>query len=493
MFGRPDEGRLVGSIVLGRVESVLPGLQAAFVDIGLAKAGFLHAQDVSAQPFLNGFESPRDRNGAPRGGEKESKGKIQDLLSKGQEVLVKVTKDAISGKGPRVSMRISIPGHFLVYLPREELVGVSRKIANAKERTRLRRMGREMREEESGSGGLIIRTASRELTAERMKREYRSLRRQWDSIVRKAADESAPSVIHQELSVLSGFLRDLFTDQVDEVVIDDKRAYERAVRYVRGFDRKLAKRIRRHRGPKALFDRYGVEGALRRSMARKVFLPSRGHIVIEQTEALVAVDVNTGKFTSGRAGGPILRTNLEAAREVAKQARLRDIGGIIIIDFIDMDTEEEREQVLAELRAHLARDRAKTRAWGISELGLVEMSRQRVRPSLLQSLTEPCPHCNGTGRILTPEALLREVERSVNRYATAENGKRLLLRLHPRVVLHMREREPEYIKAIRSRTRVRLRLQDDPLLERGDYQLLSGKERIDVTAKFSENGRPGRR
>ena len=477
MFDRPDQSRRVGDIFLGRVEAVLPGIQAAFVDIGEAKAAFLHASDLPRDDEDGGGRNgPRSRSRATT--------PIQNVLSKGQKVLVKVTKDAISTKGPRVTMQISLPGRFLVYMPDSNHVGVSRKIDHRGERGRLRAMAEKAVADEPG--GVIVRTAGEELTPDKLANEYNHLRDRWKGIKGKAAKAQAPALIHQEAKLISGVIRDLFTNRFDAVTIDNGKAHEQIVQYVRTFDPDLLDRVHFYGSRRPLFDHAGIEEAIQRSFRPRVDLPSGGHVIIEQTEALVSIDVNTGRFT-GKKKDPedtILKTNLDAAREIATQLRLRDIGGIIVIDFIDMESRENRKRVLHELRSHLGRDRARTRTWEVSDLGLIEMTRQRVRPSLLQSLTEPCSACGGTGHIWTAPTLIREIERCVHRAAAAGNDQDLLVRVHPQVALQVMESEPRFLRKLSRKTRIRLDMRDDPLMRHDEFRLLAGRARVDVTAKY---------
>ncbi|NNM31843.1 MAG: Rne/Rng family ribonuclease, partial [Gemmatimonadetes bacterium] len=429
MFDRPDQGRLVGDIFLGRVEAVLPGIQAAFVDIGEEKAGFLHASDLARDEDgkIGGNKRGRRRSQAPP---------IQELVTKGQTLLVKVTKEAISTKGPRVTTQISLPGRFLVYIPESDHVGISRKIDDRGERSRLRKLAQSVVTE--GAGGVIIRTAGEELTQKKFEQEYHQLRKLWEGIQERAKTAEAPARIHEDQKFISGIIRDLFTDKFDAVTLDNHESYKQIVQYVRTFDPELLDRIHYYDSEVPLFDHAEIEEEIQRTFRRKVDLPSGGHVIIEQTEALVSIDVNTGRFTGKKKKDPehtILKTNLDAAREIAKQLRLRDVGGIIVIDFIDMDSQENRDKVLHELRSHLGRDRARTKTWEVSDLGLIEMTRQRVRPSLLQALTDPCPSCEGTGRVWAASTVVREIERCVRRAATLGKEKELMVRVHPDVAL----------------------------------------------------------
>ena len=477
MFDRPDQGRLVGDIFLGRVEAVLPGIQAAFVDIGEEKAGFLHASDLERDEG-NGKGRGRGRRRAPAP-------PIQDVVTKGQTLLVKVTKEAISTKGPRVTTQISLPGRFLVYIPSSDHVGISRKIDDRGERSRLRKLAQSVVSE--GSGGVIVRTVGEELTQRKFEQEYHQLRKLWETIQETAGTAEAPSLIHEDQKLISGVIRDLFTDKFDAVTIDNREAYKQIVQYVRTFDPELLDRIHFYDAEVPLFDHAGIEEEIQRTFRRKVDLPSGGHVIIEQTEALVSIDVNTGRFTGKKKKDPehtILKTNLDAAREIAKQLRLRDVGGIIVIDFIDMDSQENRDKVLHELRSHLGRDRARTKTWEVSDLGLIEMTRQRVRPSLLQALTDPCPSCEGTGRVWTASTVVREIERCVRRAATLGKEKDLLVRVHPDVALRVMENEPDFVARLSRAAKLKLDLRDDPLMRHDEFRLLSGRARTDVTAKY---------
>ena len=478
MFDRPDQGRLVGDIFLGRVEAVLPGIQAAFVDIGEEKAGFLHASDLARDEDGKG-------GGRKRGRRRSEAPPIQELVTKGQTLLVKVTKEAISTKGPRVTTQISLPGRFLVYIPESDHVGISRKIDDRGERSRLRNLAKGVVTE--GAGGVIIRTAGEELTQKKFEQEYHQLRKLWEGIQERTKTAEAPVLIHEDQKFISGIIRDLFTDKFDAVTIDNRESYKQIVQYVRTFDPELLDRIHYYDSEVPLFDHAEIEEEIQRTFRRKVDLPSGGHVIIEQTEALVSIDVNTGRFTGKKKKDPehtILKTNLDAAREIAKQLRLRDVGGIIVIDFIDMDSQENRDKVLHELRSHLGRDRARTKTWEVSDLGLIEMTRQRVRPSLLQALTDPCPSCEGTGRVWTASTVVREIERCVRRAAALGKEKELLVRVHPDVALQVMEKEPDFVPRLAKRANLKLDLRDDPLMRHDEFKLLSGRAHTDVTGKY---------
>lgn len=480
MFDRPDQGRLVGDIFLGKVEAVLPGIQAAFVDIGRDKAGFLHASDLDYQ---DEEDEENDENGGRRRSRKEVP--IQDVIRQGENVLVQVTKEPIGTKGPRLTTQISLPGRFLVFMPGSSHVGVSRKIEDRGERARLRKLAREI--VQSGSGGVIVRTVGEELNRNTFEREFQRLHQVWTEIQEESETAEAPSLVHAEAKLISGVIRDLFSDKFDSLTVDNREIHAEISRYLRTVDPDLLGRLHLYTEALPLFDRHEIEDEIHAAFQKKVNLPSGGYIVIEPTEALVSIDVNTGRFTGKKKKDPehtILKTNLDAAREIAKQLRLRDIGGIVVCDFIDMESQKNRDRVLHELRSHLGRDRARTKAFEVSELGLVEMTRQRVRPSLFQALTETCTHCGGAGRVYSPATVVRQVERSLNRAAAVGKEKRIVVRLHPEVALQILEQESDFLPSIARRTKMKVELLDDPLMRQDEFRLLAGPAGTDVTDRY---------
>ncbi len=486
LFDRPDQDRVIGDIFLGHVDAVLPGIQAAFVDIGTGKAGFLHVADLNL-----GDEDDDDEdgngNGGGRGRRRQQKKlpPIQEHLQKGQEILVQVTKEAMGTKGPRLTAQVSLPGRFLVYMPHASRVGVSRKIEGREQRAKLRKMAQGVLPPDSG--GIIVRTVSEEVTQQTLEKEFTRLHDRWEKIRRTAASSKAPAAVHREAKLISGVIRDLFSDKFDALRVDSKTVYNEVREYVSSVDPDLLERVHLHEGPVSLFDGYGVEEEIQKAFQRTVRLKSGGHIVVEPTEALVTIDVNTGKFTGKGKKDPeqtILRTNLEAAGAISKQLRLRDVGGIIVIDFIDMESQENRDKVIRELRSHLARDRARTKAFEISDLGLVEMTRQRIRPSLFTSLTDVCPACGGIGRVYKPATVVRRIERSLHRAAAAKEEKKIVVRVHPEVALLVIEEEPGLLDRLRHRTRLDLAMRDDPLMRLDEFRLLSGPAENDVTEKY---------
>jgi ribonuclease G len=481
MVDRPEAERLVGDIYLGQVQAVLPGIQAAFVEIGTDKAAFLHVSDVIKDEDED-EEDEEDEESAEARGRRYPP--IQDLVQKGERLMVQVSKEPISTKGPRVTSQISLPGRFLVYMPFSNHVGVSRKIEDREERSRLRALAKEIVPE--GAGGVIIRTVGEELTREIFEREFKTLHSTWKKIQRRGKGAKPPALIHREAKLTSGIIRDVFTEKVDALIIDSKEVHKEVKQYLQGVDPELIDRVQLYAEPIPLFDKFGVEDAIREAFQRRVDLPSGGYIIVEPTEALVSIDVNTGRYTGKKdPEKTILKTNLDAAREIARQLRLRDVGGIIVCDFIDMDTKANQERVLQELRTYLGRDRARTRAFQVSELGLIEMTRQRVRPSLLQSLTTACTHCGGTGRVFTPETVLRRIERGIRRAAAEGSERRITIRVHPQVALYILEDEPNFLKRLDRDFRLDVDIRDDPLMRQDEFRLLAGPAHSDVTNRYA--------
>ena len=510
LVDRPDHRRTVGDIYLGRVEAVLPGIQAAFVDIGLEKSAFLHASDLlepeeddepedsdEADEAFEEAEEEQERakgkgrgqngNGEPRQREVRSRRALPDvseILKKGQTLLVQVTKEPISTKGCRVTAQISLAGRFLVYMPYASKVGVSRKIESKELRTRLREMvGKYLPKD---AGGMIVRTVAEDVTEEHVQREVESLLNLWKKINRKKTFVRAPALVQRETSLTRGIIRDLFSAKVDALHVDSKELYNEIEAYLKQVDPELLGRANLYGEAVPLFDKFDIENEIRDLFKARCDLPTGGYIIIQPTEALVSIDVNTGRYTGKKDPEKTsLKTNIEAAREIARQIRLRDIGGIIVCDFIDMETRANRDRVLQELRTHLGRDRARTKAFAVSELGLIEMTRQRVRPSLWHSMTAECPACKGSGRVFTPEVVARRLERSLKRAGRERRERQLAVRLHPEVALYLLEEEPRLIHTLGKMTGLELELRDDPMMRVDEFRLMSRPGGRDVTEIYA--------
>ena len=495
LVDRPENRRMVGDIYYGRVGAVLPGIQAAFVDIGTEKDAFLHASDLvypeaEAPDDADADEDDEeDEEDAPRGkrrnGDSETGDQpIQDLLKRGQDIIVQVSKEPISTKGPRVTAQVSLAGRFLVYMPFASRVGVSRKIGDRDERRRLKEQVQAILPEKSG--GVIVRTVSEDVTQETFQRELTTLINQWKRIKKKTNFTRAPTLLHRETSLTRGIIRDLFSAKVDSLTVDSKQLFNEITEYLKGVAPDLVERVKLYEEQVPIFDKFDIESEIRDLFKRRCDLPSGGYLIIEPTEALVSIDVNSGRYTGKKdPEKTILKTNTEAAREVARQLRLRDVGGIIVCDFIDMETKQNRDKVLQELRTHLGRDRARTKAFAVSDLGLIEMTRQRVRQSHLQSMTEACPTCHGTGRVFTPETIVRRVERSVKRIAVEGKRDNLVVRLHPEVAMYLLQEETDFLRKMEKGLPFRLELRDDPLLRPDEFKLVVKSAGRDVTQQYA--------
>jgi len=504
LVDRPDARRMVGDIYFGRVEAVLPGIQAAFVDIGTEKSAFLHASDLvypedgddedddgEAEPEAeeSAADEPEEgeQPGPRRGGRRRQRAKapaIQDVLKRGQDIIVQISKEPISTKGPRVTAQVSMAGRFLVFMPFASRVGVSRKIGDRAERGRLREMVQSVLPPDSG--GVIARTVGEDATKETFKRELDTLIGQWNRIKRKTHFVRAPALIHRETNLTRGLIRDLFSEKVEQVTVDSKQVFNEIIEYLKGVAPDLVDRVKLYEEQVPVFDKAGIEPEIRDLFKRRCDLPSGGYLIIEPTEALVSVDVNSGRYTGKKdPEKTILRTNLEGAREVARQIRLRDIGGIIVCDFIDMETKANRDRVLQEMRTHLSRDRARTKAFAVSDLGLIEMTRQRVRQSHLQNMTEACPTCAGTGRVFTAETIIRRMERSVRRMIVEGKRDPLIVKLHPDVAMYVLEQERDLVKKLEKAAGFGLEFRDDPLLRPDEFKLVVKSAGRDVTQQYA--------
>jgi ribonuclease G len=494
LVDRPEARRMVGDIYLGRVEAVLPGIQAAFVDIGTEKSAFLHASDL-VFPDDDSDRDDEDDDSEDEARDEKEEGRegrgrrskappIQDLLKRGQDIVVQVSKEPISTKGPRVTAQISLAGRFLVYMPFASRVGVSRKIGERAERQRLREQMQKLLPD--NSGGIIVRTVGEDVTEETFEREMNTLMNQWKRIKRKTHFVRAPALVHRETSLTRGLMRDVFSTKVEQVTVDSRQVFNEIVEYLKGIAPELIDRVKLYEDVVPLFDKANIEHEIRDLFKRRCDLPSGGYLIIEPTEALVSIDVNSGRYTGKRdPEKTILKTNLEAAREVARQLRLRDVGGIIVCDFIDMETKSNRDRVLQELRTHLGRDRARTKAFAVSDLGLVEMTRQRVRQSHLQNMTEACPTCHGTGRVFTAETIVRRVERSVKRMGVEGRRDHLIVKLHPDVAMYVLEHEKDLLKKLEKIAGFALELRDDPLLRPDEFKLVVKSAGRDVTQQYA--------
>ncbi len=427
---RSDRG-LVGNIYKGRVVRVLPGMQAAFVDIGLERSAFLYVADVQGPAedladYLDECDRLDHGNNDPRTDH------IEDLLTENQELLVQVAKEPLGTKGARVTTHITLPGRHLVFMPTLKHVGVSRRIKDEKERRRLRDVVETLRRDEST--GYIIRTAAEGTSSAKLAADMDFLARLWDQIQQRSEKVSAPSLLHADLDLVLRSIRDMLALDADRCVVDSLVEYDRIKEFVSTYMPRFTNNIELYDGSEPIFDLHGLESQVDRALQRQVWLKSGGYLVIDETEALTAIDVNTGKFVGKKnQEETITQTNLEACKEIAAQIRLRNIGGIIVIDFIDMEKEANREKVWRVLEEALSDDRVRSHLGKFSSLGLVEMTRKRTRESLLRTLTEPCPYCEGRGYLKSADTICSEILRAVRRESVYEEGKRVVVWCNPTI------------------------------------------------------------
>ena len=430
---RSFQKRLAGNIYKGKVANVLPGMQAAFVSIGLERNAFLYVEDI-------------------RSNNQEKALPIQNLVREGEELLVQVVKEPFGTKGARVTTHLTFPGRYVVFMPDLNTVGVSRRIKSERERERLKKIAEEVRIPERG---LIVRTVAEGVSAEELERDVRELYNLWKLVKEKAARKSAPALIHQELELVSWVVRDLFGEDVDRLLTNDQETYEKIIELVQAFEPSLCSRICLASSDVA--ERFDLEQEMTKALRPKVWLKSGGYLVIDEAEALTVIDVNTGKYTGTKNfAETVFRTNMEAVQEIVRQIRLRNLGGIIIIDFIDMELLEHRNKVIKQLEEELKKDKTRTCVLGLTQLGLLELTRKKVRPSLSSLLERSCPYCEGTGRVLSEETVSMKACQYIRSLADQEDSLGILVEVHPSVAAfliggggsHLRELEEEIGKKI---------------------------------------------
>jgi len=476
--------RIVGNVYKGKVSSVKPGLQAAFIEIGTERAGFLHASD------LDHDDSDEEDNGGRGRRRHRHVPDIGTVLKVGDEILVQVTKEPINTKGPRLTADISLPGRYLVMMPKGRHIGVSRKIDDRKERTRLKQL---LQKHRPDKGAFIIRTAAIAMTEEAVKQDVDYLSGLLEKIGEANKETVAPALVHGDVGMVVALIRDIFKEDTARLIIDDKDDFELLHTYVKTFAPELIKRIEMYKGDLPIFDHFEIEVEIKRTLDKRVWMKKGGYLIIEPTEALVSIDVNTGRFTGRRnQEETIYQTNMLAAKEVARQLRLRDFGGIIVIDFIDMESEGNKKRVFNELKNHLKRDRARHKVFQVSGLGLVEMSRQRVRPSLLSQLSDDCPYCTGTGKVMSMETMSNSIERLVHRIAIVTRERRLQIQANPVLALYLLEERPEQFRELCKSFDLDLNVLDDATLHIEEFRIVSLESGKDLIAEFEKKARGGR-
>lgn len=463
----------VGNIYEGKVVKVLPGMQAAFVDIGLERAAFVHVSDLSTgmEPGDTLVDSEEDEQGSevPRPRRQLTR-PIEQLLEEGQDLMVQISKGPIGTKGPRVTTYVSLPGRYLVFMPNVDHIGVSRRIQRDEERARLREIVKRLR----GPGyGYIVRTVSEGVKEEELRSDVEFLNAVWQEVMKKRDQATAPSLLHSDLTLTFRVVRDLFTKKVDRLLIDSKQEYEAVKDFVQRFLPEQLSRIHYYDKEESLFDHLGIEMEIARALNRKVWLKSGGHIVIDHTEAMTVIDVNTGRYVGKRnQEETILKNNLEAVKEIAAQVKLRGIGGLIIIDFIDMEREKNREKVYQALVDAMASDKARTRISRISDLGLIELSRERVRADLLRTLSEPCHYCEGRGYTKSPRTIVYEIFREIRRNRKFLEKHTIVVGAHPHVAGLLLDEEHQGVEDLKRESNLSVVVKPDSTLHLEQFDLV---------------------
>jgi len=472
-----EQGRMVGDIYLGKVVNVVAGMHAAFIDIGHEQDAFLHFSDigdtlVDYKTFMSlKCSRPKRRNGAPR-----------PVPKQGQKILVQIIKEPISRKGARVSTEISFPGRFLVLVPNSEAAGVSKKIFKVQEKRDLKRVVRKLR---PSGFGLIARTVAEGQSEKSLQSDLDMLLRQWKKLDHRVKKTSEPGLIYKDVTMASSVIRDLFTKDVDRVVVDSKKLYREISAYLKEAGSGLSNRVEHFSGKRPIFDQFGIESEFEKSLSRKVWMPSGGYVIFDHTEALVAVDVNSGKFIGRKEPEEnILRVNLEAAKEIARQLRLRDIGGIIVIDFIDMLEPKNKKRLYDEFTHELRKSRAQVNIAPISEFGLIELTRERVRPSLLFAFTEACSTCDGLGRVVSESTVLTRIERWIGRFKAERRDWSIQLITHPSVAHYMLNGWKNNARRLMWKYRMKIQIVGDETLRGDKFRVFSNRDGLEVTDKY---------
>ena len=513
----PGKARNVGDIYLGKIAKVMPGIRAAFVDIGMNQDAFLHFSDVgSIEEFNTLFDEDEDEkeeeaaeaasqtpteaasvNGVPLNSEpaaskdhrhdqqrrRHSQQKIPPVnLQKGQEILVQITKEPVGKKGVRVRSAISMPGRFLVLIPFDGKVGVSKKLSNFKEKRRLRKVVREMLPKGFGA---IIRTVADGKTDEMLQQDLDELIKTWQGIEKSVKSENAPALIYKDMNTTSSVIRDLFQDTVEHVVVDEKKLFKEIRAYVQWVSPDMLNRVEYYREKEPIFDKYGIEKEIQILLSKKVWLKSGGYLFLEKTEAMTVIDVNSGRYAAKKEQElNSLRTNLEASREICRQLRLRDIGGLVVVDFIDLEDEKNKKKIYDEMKKELRKDRAKVTVLPMTDFGLVQITRQRIRQSLQLSFSEGCPMCGGTGLVQSKTSTMNQIERWIKRFKTEKREYRLELRVNPVIAEYLSVGTISRLTKLQFKFFVKMKLIPDPALPADEFKFFSVKQKKEITDQY---------
>lgn len=477
-----DRHRMVGNIYKGKVENVISGMQAAFVDIGHEINSFLPFSEIENSEYLSDVD---DNENGKKNGRRRNHRDNDDIrvdLESGQDIYVQVIKEPFAGKGPRVTTEVAIPGRILVLVPNASYIGISKKIWDKYERRRLKKITSQLKDR---GFGLIVRTVAEGKSEDLIRKDYQMLIENWKQMESKSDRLNEPGIVYEDMETASSVIRDLLTSDVNKIVIDSKKLYKKIQNYLEDVSPNMASRLEFYRIKAPLFESMGIESELDKLLRPKVWLKSGAYLIIEKTEAMVVVDVNSGRFIGKKLHEEnSLKINLEATKAVARQLRLRDLSGLIVIDFIDMREESNRKKVYYELRKELKKDRAKVAVSPISDFGLLEMTRQRIRLSLLDSMSEDCPTCHGGGRILSRETLLTRIDHWLRRYKGKFGGLKLKLELHPEIAAYLTEQKRKVLRGLMWQNFVHISIEENIKVARDEFRFISGKNGQDLTQQL---------
>lgn len=494
----PEKRRMVGDIYLGKVARVLPGIKAAFIDVGMKHDAFLHFSDIGDR--LEGLQSILDDDSDVDDEDEEAGGPVKTRtqpartedqvkreipvpkLFKGQEIIIQITKEPVGNKGVRVTSAISLPGRFCVLLPFDNKIGISKKISEFKERRRLRSIARGILPDNCG---LIIRTAAKDQAEDSLLDDLKYLVKTWEDIQSSLKNETPPALLYQDMNTTSSVIRDLFTPDVSKVFIDSKKLYKQIKSYVHLVQPALIDKIELFKEDTSVFEAFKIEEQIKTLMGRRVPLPSGGYLIIEHTEAMVVVDVNSGRYAAKKEQElNSLKTDLEAAREVARQLRLRDIGGLIVCDFIDLEDDKNRKKIYDELKKEFRKDRAKVSVLPMTDFGIIQITRQRIRENILHTMNEVCPFCLGTGLLTKRSNLLHEIEEWIKRFKRHSKERFLILYVHPTLGEKLKEGNIRAITRLQFKYLIRIKLIEDEKVKPTTFMFHSAKTQKDLTGEI---------
>ena len=490
----PENRRMVGDIYLGRIARVLPGIRAAFIDIGMKHDAFLHFSDIGErtqqlQDMLGDEDTDVDEDEEVNGStstptKTESKRTEPQIptLKKGQEILIQIIKEPVSNKGVRVTSSVSLPGRFCVLLPYDNKVGISKKIYDFKERKRLRYIARQIVPE---NYGLIIRTVAQKQDEEILKDDLKNLMKTWERIEKEAKSQTPPALVYQDLNTTVSVIRDLFNSDISKIFVDSKKLHKEIKNYLEFVQPAIAEKVELYKSTYGIFNTFKVDEQIKTLMGRKVSLPSGGYLVIEHTEAMVVIDVNSGRYAKSKDQElNSLKTDLEASREIARQLRLRDIGGIIVIDFIDLEDDKNRKKVYDELKKEFRKDRAKVSVLPMSDFGLIQITRQRIRQNIVQAIKEVCPECHGTGLSTKSSHLVYDLESWLKKFRRKSRVRSIILKCHPSTAAKIREGKVKSLFKLQFKYLTKITLREDASVSPDTFEFLSAKTGHDLTTEF---------